>query len=355
MKILVVSDREYRKTSRGIDIITTLLAEKGYFVDHLVFFRRKRFPEKQITDNIRQLYLYDCIKLYRGKLQFLFPGFLLLAYFHYIIKKNSFLDYTIYDYVVIESGHPVYLALEISNKIIYRQSDPTHITFNSNRKFYVKLETEIIKKAYFTISALSNKFYPVDYKDKIFHWHSGFIPCVKNAERCSAKYFIIMGGEIDWNLINKMANKFPEYQFYIIGISGRKMSNKNIISKGYLEYIEYQKLLSSSLLTIIPFSNHYVHQLRQVSFTAKIFVSMQLGMPIILRGYSDIQHTDINKKLYVYKTHKEALSHLDFIIKNLESGKINYEVSKETYDFLFPQTAENRKKELDSLFSKWIR
>jgi hypothetical protein len=355
LKILVVSDREYKNTSRGIDIITTYLAEKGHKLDHLVFFKRKRYEEKQVTANIRQLYLYDSIKLYRGKLQFLFPGFFLLAYFRCIIKKNSNINYNEYDYVVIESGHPIYLAPEINNKIIYRQSDPTHITFNSDRKFYVKLETEVIKKAYFVTSALDNKFYPSDYKDKIFHWHSGFIPCVKNTGQCSEKYFIVMGGELDWNLIIKIANKHPEYNFYIIGITGRKITCKNVISKGYLGYDEYQKLLSSALLTIIPFSNNYVNQLRQVSFTAKIFVSMQLGMPILLRGYGNIQDTDINKKLYVYKTQKEAISNLGLIIKRIESGEINSEVSKETQEFLLPQTAENRVKELDSLFSKWIK
>jgi len=164
-----------------------------------------------------------------------------------------------------------------------------------------------------------------------------------------------MGGELDWDLIIKMAKKHPEYNFYVIGIPGRKISCKNVISKGYLGYDEYQKLLSSALLTIIPFSNNYVNQLRQVSFTAKIFVSMQLGMPILLRGYGNIQDTDINKKLYVYKTQKEAISNLDSIIKKIENGEINFEVSKETKDFLLPQTAENRIKELDSLFSKWIK
>jgi len=355
LKILIVSDREYKKTSRGIDIITTYFAEKGYILDHLVFFKRQRYAEKQVAANIRQLYFYDSIKLYRGRLQFLFPGFLLLAYFRYIIKNNSNIKYSEYDYVVIESGHPIYLALEINNKIIYRQSDPTHITFNSDRKFYTKMETEVIKKAYFVTSALDNKFYPYDYKDKIFHWHSGFIPCEKNTGQCSEKYFIIMGGELDWNLIIKMANKHPEYNFYVIGIPGRRITCKNVISKGYLGYDEYQKLLSSALLTIIPFSNNYVNQLWQVSFTAKIFVSMQLGMPILLRGYGNIQDTDINKKLYIYKTRKEALLHLNSIIDKIKRGEINSEVSKETKSFLLPQTAENRLKELDSLFSKWIR
>jgi hypothetical protein len=354
LKILVVSDREYKKTSRGIDIITTLLAENGFYVDHLVFFRRKRYPEKQVTDNIRQLYMYDCIKLYRGKLQFLFPGFLLLAYFHYIIKKSK-IDFQQYEYVVLESGHPLYLAMNIQNKIIYRQSDPTHICFNSNRKFYLKLESKVIKKAIFVTSALNNEFYIPGYKDKIFFWHSGFIPCIKDNEPNPDRYFVIMGGELDWKILKKMAIHYPDYNFFVIGIPGRKMYIKNIILKGYLEYNEYQKLLSSALLTIIPFSDNYVRKLRQVSFTAKIFTSMQLGMPILLRAYGNIQYSDINKKLYVYKTKKDALCQIDTIIKDIKNGNINYEVSKETQDFLFPQTAENRTKELESLFLKWIK
>jgi hypothetical protein len=354
LKILVVSDREYKKTSRGIDLITTLLSEKGHYVDHLVFFRRKRFQEKQVTDNIRQFYLYDCIKLYRGKLQFIFPGFILLAYFQYIIKKSK-IDFQQYDYVVLESGHPLYLGLNIQNKIIYRQSDPTNICFNSNRKFYVKLETIVIKKAVFVTSALNDKYYIPEYKDKIVLWHSGFIPCINSNNPSADRYFIIMGGELDWKILKKMAIRYPDFNFYVIGIPGRKMNIKNIITKGYLEYNEYQKLLLSSLLTIIPFSNNYVRQLKQVSFTAKILASMQLGKPILLKAYGNIQNSDTEKKLYVYKTYNEALCYLDSIINKINNGEIKYEVSKETQEFLLPQTAENRTKDLESILLKWIK
>ena len=352
MRILVVSDREYKNTSRGIDIITTSLAEKGYYIDHLVFFKRKRFPEKQVTDNIRQIYLYDCIKLYRSKLQFLFPGFLLLAYFHYIISKSC-IDFKQYNYIVLESGHPIYLSKEINSGIIYRQSDPAFISFNSNRAFYIKLELEVIKKSLFVSSALKDKFFPLEYKDKCFYCHSGFIPYNKQTA-VNKKLICFIGGGLDWKLIYKIAKKYSDYIFNVIGVPGKSFIKNNIHFKGYLDFSEYQNIISLSSLIIIPYSGHFSYKLRQTSYSAKILTAMQLGKPILIKAYGDIQDTDINKKLYVYKTQKEALSNLGSIIKKIENGEINFEVSKETQEFLLPQTADNRIKELDSLFSKWI-
>jgi len=349
----VVSDREYKKTSRGIDMIATLLADKGYYVDHLVFFRRKKIPEKQITDNIRQLYLYDCIKLYRGKLQFIFPGFLLLSYFHYIITRSG-IDFNQYNYIVLESGHPIYLSREINSGIIYRQADPTFISFNSNREFYRKLELEVIKKSLFVSSALKENFFPSEYKYKCFYCHSGFIPYNKQIT-VNKNFICIIGGGLDWNLIYKIAKRHLNCFFNVIGVPGKYFIKKNIHFKGYLDFSEYQNMISCSSLIIIPYSRHFSYQLRQTSYSAKVLTAMQLGKPILVKSYGDIQNTDIDKKLYVYKTKNEAISYLDLILKKIECGEINFEVSKETRDFLFPQTAENRKKELDSIFSKWIK
>ena len=354
MNFLVVTDREYKETSRGIDIITGYLAEQGHFVDHLVFFRRKKYSEKQVTKNIRQLCFYDPIKPYLSKLQFLFPGSVLLAYFRHIIQKQSSVDFQKYDYVVLETGNPIYLAEFINTKIICRQSDPTSISFSSNRSFYRKLETELIKRSFFTTSALDSAFFPPECKNKIIHWHSGFIPYMKKISSIKKKSIIIMGGELDWFLINKIAKIFSSYQFNVIGISSKRPVRKNIIKIGYLEYNDYQDMVASAIAIIIPFSSHCIYQLRQLSFTAKILFSMQLGKPILVRAYGTIQNTAPEKKLYVYKTHKEALLMLKEIITKIESGEINYEVSKETQDFLTPQTDENRRKELEAIFNRFL-
>ena len=350
MNFLIVSDREYKKTSRGIDIITSYLIEKGYSVDHLVFFKRKQFPLKQINSNSRQLFFYDPLKLYRSRLQFLFPGFLLLLYFQYIIKKQKSIDFSRYNYVVIESGHPVYLGLNINNKIIYRQSDPTYISFNSNRKFYLNIENQILKKSIFVTGAIKNAVFPEEVLKKFYYWHSGFIPPGSIEKKNKEKCFVILSGELDWSLITKIAKKYPDYKFNIISISKRNIVNDNIYLKGYLDYDEYLKTISSALVAIIPYSKHFAYQHRLHDFTAKIWLPMYMGIPILLGAYGSIQDSDENKKLFVYKSHKEAMILLNEVIKRIESGKLNNQVSNDTLEYLTPQISENRKKELDTIF-----
>ena len=350
MNFLVVSDREYKKTSRGIDIITSYLADKGHNIDHLVFFKRNIIPEKKISDHINQLYFYDPIKIYRSRLQFLFPGFLLLSYFKYMIRRQSSVNFNKYDYVILEGGHPIYLAEEIETKIIYRQSDPINICFNSNRNFYKKLEEKVINKSFLITSALENVTVPKNFMGKIFYWHSGFIPFERVISAGEEKSIIVMGGEIDWNLLKKLAKKYSNYQFNVIGITNFLPIPKNIKIKGYMDFESYKNILSSAITVIIPFSNNYIKHLHQVYYTAKILISMNLGLPILLRGYGNFKNTDTDKKLFVYNSKKDAIPIFDNIIKNIENEEIDINVKKETRTFLFPHTVENRIKELDKFF-----
>ena len=351
MRILVVSDREYKKTTRGIDIITTFFAENNCLVDHLVFFKREKFPEKQISENIRQLYFFDSLKLYRSRIQFLFPGFLLLLYFRYIIRNQTSVDFSIYDYVVLESGHPIYLALEIENKIIYRQSDATEISFNSNRRFYTKLEMNTIRKACIVSSALQRIYYPKLYIFKFNYTHSGYLPVNNKIRTIKDKSFVYLGGgKLDWNLIIKICKKYPDYMFHIVGNFRKFTSLKNIIFHGYIDHSIYQEICLNSDVCIIPYSKQFAYQLRRCYFSAKVLFPMSLGIPIIMKNYGVIQNTDYDKKLFVYNTHKEALNLLKNIINKIELGEIKREVSKNTQEFLFPQTVEKRLKELDNVF-----
>jgi len=355
MKFLVVSDREYKKTSRGIDMITAYLAEKKHSVDHLVFFTRKKKPNKQISENMRQFYTYDPIRLYYKLIQFIFPSFFLLAYFRFLIQKQTPVDFSRYDYVVLESGLPIYFSLEISNKIIYRQSDPISICFNSNRRFYKLLEENVIKKSVFVTSALDERFFPAEYKEKITHFHSGFIPYNESNLISPKKQFVIMGGEVDLNLLKKMAKNHPDFVFSVMGIRKKKTLVKNIIFEGYLDFLNYQKLISSCFAVIIPFSKHYVKQLERVSFTAKILLPMYMGLPILLKSYGTICDTDYGKKLFVYKSHQEALIMLNMMAAKFENGEFDRKVSKETMDFLLPQTYENKLKKLDEVFQNYLK
>jgi hypothetical protein len=176
VKILVVSDREYSPTSRGIDIISKYLADQGYEVDHLVFFRNINKENKYITNNFRQLYVYDFLKLWLIKLRHFLPGFLLTFYFRLLIRRHKEIDYTIYDYAVIESGFPVFLGLALNCGIIYRQSDPVEASFGSKKRYYYMLEEALITKAVITLSALEKQFFPNMFLSKYIYWHSGYVP-----------------------------------------------------------------------------------------------------------------------------------------------------------------------------------
>ncbi|MCL1816180.1 MAG: hypothetical protein FWG43_01080 [Clostridiales bacterium] len=162
------------------------------------------------------------------------------------------------------------------------------------------------------------------------------------------------GGELDWELIKKILIKYPDYCFNIIGNFNKKLPYDNVVVYGYLDYSQYQDLFLNSDISIIPYSDRFAFQCRKCFFAAKILFSMSLGMPILLKSYGVIQNSDPEKKLFVYKTHKEALAMLDKIIQKIESGTLNRDVSQETNNFLFPHLAENRLKELEQTFSKWI-
>jgi len=68
-----------------------------------------------------------------------------------------------------------------------------------------------------------------------------------------------------------------------------------------------------------------------------------------------ISSTDITKKLFVYKSNNEAVNYLDSIIEKYENNSLDYNVSNETKEFLRPQIYENRIRELDETFTKWIK
>jgi hypothetical protein len=351
----VASDREYKKTSRGIDVITTYLAEKGHTVDHLVFFRRRQIAEKQVTKQIRQLYFYDNRRWYYAKLRNVLPGFFLRWYFKTLIAGQGAIDFSAYDVVILESGLPVYISLVLKNRILYRQSDPVEISFNSNRRFYRKLEEELIQKALFVSSALKEEFYPAAYKDKFYYWHSGFIPAGIPASSAGQKHFVFAGGgELDWVLIARIAKKYPEYLFHIVGLFKKKRIPANVIIHGYLEHEAYRKIVADASVFIIPFSARFAYQLRRCYFTAKVLMPIQMGIPVLLKSYGAIQHSDMSKKLFVYHTRQEAVALLEDILSQISGGRLPREVTKEAEDFLRPQMLENRLKELDGTFGKWV-
>jgi hypothetical protein len=352
MRILVVSDREYSPTSRGIDVISKYLADQGYEVDHLLFFRDIAKKNTYITDNFRQLYVYDFLKLWLIKLRHFLPGFLLGFYFNLLIQHHKEIDYTRYEYAVIESGFPVFLGLVLNCRIIYRQSDPVEISFGSKRKYYCKLEEKIIIKADITLSALEKQFFPAVLLNKYIYWHSGYVPPKIIAGRTREKYFIYAGGgQIDFRLIKRIALKYSCYKFVIIGHDQNKIDLPNIIFYGYIPHKEYLEIISRASVFIVPFTKKYSKKLSRCSYTAKILLPIDLGIPVVVKSYGLITKTDETKKLYTYNTHQEALDTLDGIVKSLDSGIYDFSVDLPTKEFLSKQNYLYKLNELGSILS----
>jgi hypothetical protein len=350
VKILVVSDREYSPTSRGIDVISKYLADQGYEVDHLVFFRNVNKETRYIAGNFRQLYVYDFLKLWLIKLRYFLPGFLLGLYFKLLIQYHKEIDYTVYDYAVIESGFPVFLGLALNCKIIYRQSDPVEITFGSKKRYYCNREKEIIKKAVITLSALKKQFFPSEFLSKYIYWHSGYVPPNITAETSKEKYFIYAGGgHLDFRLVKQMSSKYRNYKFIIIGHDKKNRNLPNVIFYGYIPHNEYMEIISKASVFIVPFTNNYSKKLSRCSYTAKILLPIDLGIPVIVKSYGLVAQTDETKKLYAYNTRQEALAILDRIVNSLDSGTYDFSVNIDAKEFLARQNYSYKLKEIDSV------
>jgi glycosyltransferase involved in cell wall biosynthesis len=355
MKILIASDREYVPTSRGIDVISKYLADQGHKVDHLVFFRNINKENRHITENFRQLYVYDFLKLWFVKLRHFLPGFMLTFYFNSLIRRHKEIDYTVYDCAVIESGFPVFLGLALTCKIIYRQSDPVEITFGSKRRYYYKLEEKIIAKSIITSSALEKQFFPVAFLDKYVYWHSGYVPPEAVVNGMKEKYFVYAGGgQIDFRLIRQMALKYGTYKFVIIG-HDKKWELPNVVFHGYIPHKEYLKIISKASVFIIPYTKAYSKKLSQYSYTAKVLVPIDLGIPVIVKSYGLITKSDETKKLFVYNTRREALDTLDRIVKSVDSGTCDFSTSQAAKEFLAKQNYAYKIKELDSVLNPILK
>jgi hypothetical protein len=283
VRILVVSNREYAITSRGIDVMTKYLADSGHRVDHLLFYTRTVKSPKNISSNLRQLYFYDKYKLYRDKFKYFLPGFILKFYFKSLLQSQDKLFFNRYDLVILEGGYPIYLSMVIVKPIIYRQSDPIEVVFNSNRRHYKKIEFEIIEKSIAVSSACRKEYFHEKYLYKYTFWHSGYIPPLME------KYGIIERNEfvffgltpIDYLLIEKIASRYPECTIKIIGSYIDKIYLKNVIFTGYLEFQKCVEILSSACILIIPLTNKFSKMLKKYSYTAKIFLAIHLGIPIL--------------------------------------------------------------------------
>ena len=346
LKILLVSGKEYSLSNRGVDVITTYLGKEN-MVDHLFFYTRENKSDKKISYNITQKYFVDRINLYRDKFKYFMPGFII----DYIIKlmvRKSGLDFSKYDYVILESGYPILLEKYINNKIIYRQSDSLEIAFDTTRLYFKNKEKKIMRNAVAISSAIHPSFYPPETRFKTTYWKSGFIQdeLINLPKKNQVVY---MGGvDIDYGLIERLAKKYSNYSFIIIGNYRKKIELENIHFTGYLKFSEYKNYIYESKIFFYPISEKYLKKLKRAEITSKFYLPISLGIPFVTRAYGVVQEDDIVKKIFVYRNNDEAFRIFDVLINQKQYS--DFTVSTGAKDFLRKQTIAAKEKELGLFF-----
>jgi hypothetical protein len=350
MRILIVSQLEYSITNRGIDVMTTFLANKKHNVEHMMFYTRVKKSDRDILPNLKQLYFYDHIRLYRHTFRHFLPGFLITLYFKKMIQRENRFDWGKYDIVILEGGYPVYLSFILKNPIIYRQSDPIKTPL-ADRMYFKKLELELIDKSIITSSALEKEYFLHRLLNKYFYWHSGYIIPNITINIHRKKTFVYMGlAPIDYLLVKKIANKYPDYQYLIIGPFKNTSHLENVMYCGHLDIKQYCEIIASANIFIIPMTKSWSNKISEYSYSGKMLLAMHYGIPILIRKYGTIQTDDNKKKIYVYNTRKQALKKIETIISNIENGDIVFSVEASTRNFLDNRSEIKNTEKLDIFF-----
>lgn len=308
MKILVVGFMDFRAESqRGINVLTTSLAEQGLDV---TFFT---FPT----------YLWECFSkqrrsLLKGKVVDLGGGVTVSNLTKIVpipysssrlpskIKKRFFrifefshakpiLDLNIndYDIVVVESGKGVFLERFLKGPIIiYRQSDPVEYGLDPDLAEY---ERRLIGKADLTliVNQIILEKYQQEAPDlarKMVLWENGFdVPenvvynnPYKNTP--NALYFGLF--PINWEAISLLAKKMPNLSIHIFGPFTRPRGLPgNVVSHGFRPHRQILNYMKYADIFLLPYEDiPERHELADK--TSKLLLAMYYKLPIIASPFS---------------------------------------------------------------------
>lgn len=134
-----------------MDVLTECFEEELWETSHLQFpvvsysvNKSKKFETKVIEYRAEKA----LVPYVDGFMKW-FPKWMFNLMVKYQRLKAKMIDFSFYDYVVIESGKPLFLMDLIPNsvKIIYRQSDSVRHVLGKNR-YYIALEDEVYERAH---------------------------------------------------------------------------------------------------------------------------------------------------------------------------------------------------------------
>ena len=294
-KVLLISPFPYSKTSRGMDVLTECFEELQWDTNHLIFPNVFYTVKKSTPFNttVKEFITKKSFFPYVDSVMKSFPNLLFDLMLLYQRQKASFLNFSEYDYIILESGKPLFLLGLIPNttKIVYRQSDSVRYVLGKN-KYYIGLEDEVLQRAE-KIIVVKDRFKEIldkKFQEKAQIIRNGYtIPenlNLINPYTVNSLNAIYVGlTKLDVNTLSIICSKIPHLNVHIFGACLTRLDQwrlrniKNIFYYGfqpkeiYLPYIKYANV------AIFPFKDW--DGMKWVGFTTKYLNFMYYKLPIV--------------------------------------------------------------------------
>ncbi len=294
--VLLVSPYPYSISSRGMDVLTNCFEEENWNVDHLTYPVAFFTPKvKAPADSKVNMITSKSSKFpYIDRIMFWFPSFI----FNIVKKINNRtikgLNFTKYDYVVLESGKALFLMDIIPKNIpiIYRLSDSVEFVLGKNRT-YKALEKTVFEKSHKMIfkKEVYKNFLTQDQKDKTTVIENGMVIPKKISVSSSldknSKNAVYVGlHQLDFKTVQALVSECPECNFHIIGpCLGKKQIQKlnsfsNFHYYAFLSKEEYMPIIKDCDFAIFPFKR--TEAMKWFGLTSKLLHFMYFKLPIVL-------------------------------------------------------------------------
>lgn len=294
-KVLLVSPYPYSISSRGMDVLTTCFSDEGWDVSHLTYPRAFYTPRIERPDNsVKVLTPPKSLFPYIDRIMFWFPK----LFFNIVKWINNLsvrrVDFSSYDYIVLESGKALFLMDVIPDNIpiIYRLSDSVQLVLGKNphyhdleKKVFEISNRMVFKKGVYKDSLKEHQ------KDKTVVIENGMaIPkgdLGENPYQDNSRNAVYVGlHQLDYPTVESILKNTPECNFHIIGpCLGKSQVKKlnqyeNFHYYSFLSKEEYMPMLKWADFAIFPFKR--TESMKWFGLTSKLLHFMFFDLPIVL-------------------------------------------------------------------------
>ncbi len=350
-KVLLISPYPYSKTSRGMDVLTECFEELNWDTSHLnfpnVFYTVQK--TKQFDTTVNEYIAKKAHIPYVDSVMKWFPKILFSIMLSYQKRKASFIDFDQYDYIVVESGKPLFLLdlIPHNTKIIYRQSDSVRHILGKN-KFYIGLEDQIFQRAekIIVVKERFKKILDEKIQKKVQIILNGYsIPenlNLKNPYKENSSNAVYVGLlKLDVKTLKSICLKIPNLTVHIFGDCLTKLDSwklrkiKNFTLYGFQAREKFLSYIKYANIAICPFK--VWGGMKWEGFTTKYLNFMYYNLPIVsyLTGEESefegmgvkfaTDADDFAAKVYqVVKSNEKVDSKIDFKFYSHDERKREY-------------------------------